>query len=192
MAQDDKMLRPNRKKNPPQARWTREEYLLDALDHYETLARKAEVAKSWNAAVKAKDSARLVRDQLDQLRETESRAADAAALDLEGHTEEILGETRRLRLGATAAGSYVAASKLIEQEQSLLKELREERRQAEIDQMMEEDLGAIVSEISTLIKTLPDALLEELKQAIHDRENPTPPDVIDVDEELEAALEEAE
>lgn len=161
--------RSHRKRQTAKAKWTQEEYLVDALAYFEDLAASA-FSKNPAAADRAKAHAVKIRNELDQLRAT--RDADRTPLDPDGHTEEVLREIRRMRIGATEAGVYTAAAKLIEQEQSLLRELREERRQAELEQLMAEDLGTIVSEITTLIRTLPESLLDEIRQAVYDRDNP--------------------
>ncbi len=166
--------RSNRKHYPAQAKWTREEYLVDALDHYEQLARDAQEHGPLGAAVKAKDSARIVRAELDQLRETQRRAAEPPPSPGE-HREEILREIRRMRIGAQASGSWVAAEKLLVEEQQMLLALEEERRNAEVQRMMEEDLGAIVGEVTSLIATLPDALIDQIQRAIDEKKNPPPP-----------------
>lgn len=118
-------------------------YLVDALKQFEATAKAAETAGSFGPAVHAKAQALRVRAEIDQLRETERRQAMPS--DADGHKAEILGEVRRLRQGATEAGSYIAAAGLLKLERELLTADEADRQAADsarLGSATEEDLRA--------------------------------------------------
>ena len=147
------------------AEWEREAYLIDALAQLEKLATDSTKARSWGAAERAKGRAIAVRAELDQLRETRTRAAEPPPSP-EEHRAEILREIRRMRIGAQAAGSWVAAEKLLVEEQQMLIALEEERRRAEADRLGAADPEEIVGELVELIGRLPEQLLDRVREAV--------------------------
>lgn len=157
----------NTKQKSPHSKWTREEYLVTSLAHYEWLAQEAAAKQSWVAAVRAKDSARIVRAELDQLRETESRQDPPPCP--EEHQAEILHEVRRMRIGAQAAGSWVAAARLLEQEQQVLAAVEAERREREAEILAASDPDEVVNELVAVIGQLPPTLLELVQGALERR-----------------------
>lgn len=121
----------------------RESYLVASLRQLEGMA----AAYKGMPAVAAKKEALRVRDTLDQLRETSKRVAEL--LTREEHRQEVLAEIRRLRIAATAAGSYVAAEKLLKSELDMLardevaqteaeKAALQSREEAELERELEE------------------------------------------------------
>lgn len=128
---------------------TREDYLVAALRQLESQVRKAEKDRSWTAAVQAKKYAVQVRADLDQLRETERRQRSMPA-SADEHKTEILAEVRRLRLGATAAGSYVAAAALLKLEREMLTVAAVEATEAEARALAERSVADLEAEIAEL------------------------------------------
>lgn len=155
-----------RRRTTARAKWSRSEYLEDSLAQLEAMAAKAEKAKSYTAAVRAKTEAVRIRGELDQLRETERRQEPPTSSD--EHRAEILAEVRRLRQGATEAGSYVAAASLLKLERELLAADEEERRRAEQDRLMQADEETLREEAVEIARGLPRAVLEE---ALAERES---------------------
>jgi hypothetical protein len=144
---------------------TRIEYLEDALVHYETLAEQASSAESWVAAVKAKDRAIELRAELDQLRET-SKRLDQAPSTIEEHKAEIRSEARRLRQGATEAGSYVAAANLLKLEGELLAQAEAEAQAEKRRRMEHIDEKGLVGTLREAIGRLPEDVQRELLQGL--------------------------
>jgi hypothetical protein len=105
-----------RKRSSPHSSWSREDYLVDALATFEALA--SDPAIPGGGRVKAKAEAVKTREALDLLRATD--AASNAPVSAAEHRAEILGVVRRLRVGASAAGSYIAAGDLLRQEHDLV------------------------------------------------------------------------
>lgn len=101
-----------------QSSLTREKYLAAALRRFETLSKKAETKGAFGPAVQAKKEETRIRAELDQLRETARRTATPSSIA--NHKAEILSEVRRLRQGATEAGSWVAAASLLKAEAELV------------------------------------------------------------------------
>jgi hypothetical protein len=129
---------------------SREDYLVRALAQLEKQVKSAEKDRSWTAAVQAKKAAVQVRADLDQLRETERRqAAPSSAAD---HKAEILAEVRRLRQGATEAGSYVAAATLLKLERDFLSAAHAEERQANADALAKASVADLQAEVEELLK----------------------------------------
>jgi hypothetical protein len=160
-------MAPPRRKTPPHSKWSREQYLVDALAQLEATAVEAEKKESYVAAVNAKHRAILVRAELDQLRETERR--QAAPATPEAHKEEILAEVRRLRTGATEAGSYVAAANLLKLERDMLAAQEAERRAEEEKKLLHLGEDALLELIREQTAALPPQVLERLIELLRDR-----------------------
>jgi hypothetical protein len=154
-------------KTTPTAKWGRRAFLEDALARFETLGRMAEEASSWVAAVKAQQEVGRVRAELDQLNATARRRARPRSIA--HHKSELALEARRLRLGASDAGSYVAAATLLKLEGELLAQAEAERRAADHDAMVHLDETALVTQLHQLISGLPDDLREQLVDSLTDR-----------------------
>lgn len=138
---------PRRKAQNPED-GTREDYLVAALRQLEEQVLSAEEDRSWTAAVNAKHRALLVRAELDQLRETQVRTAAPATVD--DHKNEVLSEVRRLRIGATEAGSYVAAATLLRLERDLLSQTQAEVTEAEAKAIKAKTTADLEAEIAEL------------------------------------------
>ena len=95
-----------------------DDYLAQSHRELEDLAAEARREKSFTAALQAKRAAMQARAELEQLRATKAKASAPASV--EDHRAEAMAEVRRLRVSATEAGSYVAASKLLQLEIDLL------------------------------------------------------------------------
>lgn len=137
-----------RKVTPKPDEGTREEYLVAALRQLEDQVEAAEDDQSWNAAVNAKAKALQVRAELDQLRETQVRTV--APRNVEDHKAEVLSEVRRLRIGATEAGSYVAAATLLRLEREMLTATQAELTEAEAKALTEKTLAELEAEAEAL------------------------------------------
>jgi len=127
---------------------SREEYLVAALRQLERQTVSAERDRSWSAAVQSKTKAIAVRAELDQLRETARRQAMPPTVA--EHRSEVLSEVRRLRVGATEAGSYVAADRLLRLEHEMLGRAEEARTEAEEQALLETETAALEQEIARL------------------------------------------
>lgn len=148
------MSKSSRRKTTVRATWTRRQYLEDALAHYEQLARIAEKAESYQAAVRAKMQAVEVRSEIDQLDEAE-RVMDFPQ-NLDEHRHEVLRQVRKLRAAAEASNSFIAAAKLLQLEHQLVDAEEARRRNAEKpdDRSLEEVLAEVESKLEDLPPTL--------------------------------------
>lgn len=127
---------------------TREEYLVAALRQLEAQVQAAEESRSWTAAVQAKAKALQVRAELDQLRETQQRQTmPASAAE---HRAEVVSEVRRLRIGATEAGSYIAAAQLLRAELEILAQVQAADSKEDADELARKELEEIEAEIEEL------------------------------------------
>ncbi len=140
--------RPPRRRNPKPDAGTREEYLVAALRQLEAQVEDAEDDQSWNAAVNAKAKALQVRAELDQLRETQAKARMPATVA--EHKADVLATVHQLRVGATTAGSYVAAAALLRLEREMLQQTAAERSQAEVDALAAKTVADLEAEIEEL------------------------------------------
>jgi hypothetical protein len=108
----------------------------------------AEDDQSWNAAVNAKAKALQVRAELDQLRETQVRTS--APRTVAEHKGEVLSEVRRLRIGATEAGSYGPAAALLRLEMDLLSQTQSDLTEAEAKALAAKTLTELEAEAEAL------------------------------------------
>jgi hypothetical protein len=94
------------------------DYLRLRLRELEEVAGEAREAGSFTAAVQALAKAVQIRSEIDEL----ERLARALAIpsDPKEHRRELMVTIRQMRLEAHAAGSYVAAAKLLTLEEELL------------------------------------------------------------------------
>lgn len=127
---------------------SREEYLVAALRQLEKQVKSAERDRSWVAAVQAKRQAMAVRAELDQLRETQRRLESPATV--RDHKAEVLSEVRRLRVGATEAGSFVAAANLLRLERDLLSQTQAEVTAAEAEALARKTVAELEAEVEEL------------------------------------------
>lgn len=147
--------RPKKKPSPGPADGTRLEYLEASLVQVEKQARAAEKDRSWVAATRAKAEAIKIRAAMDEIREVERRRA--APETVADHKAEVLSEIRRLRIGATEAGSYVAAAQLLRLERDILTTTRAEQSAAEAEAIAKKTVAELAAEIDEL----------QAKRAVH-------------------------
>jgi hypothetical protein len=139
----------------PKARWTRRQYLEDALAQYEAIAVVAETEKSYQAAVRAKEMAAKTRAEIDQF--DESLRAMVLPASPEEHRDEVMKSVRRLRASAEAGQSFVAASNLLKLEADLLG-----AEQARLDALSRgtdtRSAEALFADLQRRFEALPDVL----------------------------------
>lgn len=76
---------------------------------------------SWNAAVQAKARALQVRAEIDELEQTQAaRKRRRVQRTTEAYYDDLLGQVATIRIGAIAAGSWVAAGTALRLEADLL------------------------------------------------------------------------
>lgn len=146
--------------------WSHLDYLVDALAQFERQAALAEEAESWGPATLAKKAAIGVRSEIETIRQTEARAP--VPVDPTEHARELLAETRRMRLAATAAGSYVAASSMMKFEQEQLQAAVLERRAAADAELAGRSDLDIATELIDLLRGLPADLRSMVLDAARD------------------------
>jgi len=123
------MARRRRPRTTAKAKWSRREYLVDALVEYEAMADAAHEAGSFQAAVRAKMQAAVTRSEIDQLDQAD------ALMDIpdsiEAHRDEVIRQVRRLRSAAEASNSFTAAGALLKLEAELVEAADSRARAAE-------------------------------------------------------------
>lgn len=145
-----------RKKTTAKARWTRREYLEDALHQMETTAADAESSGSYQAAVAAKKSAMQIRSEIDQIDEADR--VMALPPSVEEHQAEVIRQVRRLRAAAEASNSFGPAADLLKLESALVQ--AEADRQAALAAQQETRTAA---EVLALVQAKMDALPDVLR-----------------------------
>jgi hypothetical protein len=148
------------------ADWSNLDYLVDALAQFERQAVAAEGAGSWGAATLAKKAALAVRADIETIRQTE--AQPPAPVDPVEHARELLAETRRMRIAATSAQSYVAATSLMKLEQEQLHTASLERKAAAEAELAGRSEAEIASELVELLRALPPDLRAAVVDAVRD------------------------
>jgi hypothetical protein len=88
------------------------------------------------------------RAELDQLRETQRRLEVPESV--QDHKAEVLSEVRRLRVGATEAGSFVAAANLLRLERDLLSQTAAEATAAEAEALAKKTVAELEAEVEEL------------------------------------------
>lgn len=139
-----------RRANVRHAKWDRAQYLVDALGHMEEIAEGAHIKESWQAAVRGKQAATQIREELDRMRELE--AIESQPDTIEAQRSALLGRVRRLAFKAESDRSYVAAGTFLKLELDLLdveKEKEDKRKQEQLegvpdDTIIETFLGIIL------------------------------------------------
>lgn len=100
---------------------TRLEYLRAALVELDELVQAAAADASWNAAVQAKARALQVRAEIDELEQTQAaRKRRTVKRTTEAYYDDLLAQVSTIRIGAIAAGSWVAAGTALRLEADLL------------------------------------------------------------------------
>lgn len=100
---------------------TRLEYLRAALVELDELVQSAAADASWNAAVQAKARALQVRAEIDELEQTQAaRKRRTVKRTTEAYYDDLLAQVSTIRIGAIAAGSWVAAGTALRLEADLL------------------------------------------------------------------------
>lgn len=139
---------------------SRRAYLEDAIVQHERQAEKAEEAQSFGAAVAAKKAAEVVRSELDQLLAAE-KAVRAMSDDPVSELWGVVADVRRMRVAATEAGSYVAATKLIQSEADILAKMA-----ADAVPTAELEGDALVAAAVTELRSLPPHLLARILEGL--------------------------
>lgn len=142
---------------PDLHRCSREAFLEHQIDRLERIAVAAVQQRQPGAAVAARAEATRLRAQLDQLRAV-ARAAKRKPRSQEAYEAELLGVTRRLRQAAEAAGSFVAAEKLLDSEREQLAEQKARDAAAEQERLAHLDDDAIVAIVVADLRGLPPEL----------------------------------
>lgn len=149
-----------RRSNVRHAKWERRQYLVDALGHMEEIAEGAHIRESWQAAVRGKQAATQLREELDRL--TELEAIEAQPDTIEGQRAALLGRVRRLAFKAESDRSYVAAGTFIKLELDLLdveKEKEDEERQRNLEGVPDD---VIIDNFLDIILDLPPKLQKRI------------------------------
>ena len=81
----------------------------------------------------------------------------------------LLSETRRLRRAAEMKGSMVAATRLLEREQSLLRDIQAAEVAVAERARLSQDDGAVVARFGTAIDDMPEALVRALLSQVQRR-----------------------
>lgn len=150
-----------RRRKTARAQWPRRDYLVDALAHYENMARDAEKQSSWQAAVRAKMQAVAIRSEIDQL--DESQQVMELPSSLEDHRTEVLRQVRKLRAAAEASNSFVAASTLLKLEAELVAAEDQRQREAKAGEETRTS-DEILATIQDKLSALPDVLKAKVGQ----------------------------
>ena len=95
----------------------------------------------------------------------EPPSPDDEPQDGESQLERLLRETRAMRLDCTRRGAMTAASRLLEAEHGILRDLSEERRRLAEAAAAAQDVEAIVEQITEAIEQLPILLVERIAGA---------------------------
>lgn len=148
------------------ARCARVTFLEHQVRELEDLASDPLVRKAApNAVVSARSKASDLRAQLDELKASKRRrrprktSEDAAA--------EVLEETRRLRMAAAEAGSFVAAANLLKLERDLLAAHRAEQAERERERLSQLDEAALVEMLVDHLLSLPTQVRERVRVAVY-------------------------
>jgi hypothetical protein len=106
----------------------------------------------------------------------EIRALDDAAAEASVAQDEpggplglLLRDTRRLRRAAEMKGSMVAATRLLEREQSLLRDLQAEALQAAEHRRLAQDQHALVDRFTGALEDMPEPLVRALLARVQAR-----------------------
>jgi len=141
------------------------EFLARKIDQVQRDLERARSAGSWTAMSNL--------HRLDLELDGEFRAA----LELEATPRpdqsdplaSLLYDVRRLRRSAEVKGSMVAAGKLLEREQSILSELREEARKRDERERTAQDAGAYLAKLEETLQRVPPALARQLLERLASR-----------------------
>ncbi|MBM4369446.1 MAG: hypothetical protein FJ102_24750 [Deltaproteobacteria bacterium] len=134
----------------------RDDELEAEVRELERLAREAETAQSFTAAVQARAKASTLKAEL-------ARRRDEAAAARE---RDPLKRVRRLQRRAAEDGSWVAASQLLRQEQELAEQLEAEARARREEERLHQDDNALVAEVVANLRSLPEGTRQKILAAL--------------------------